>query len=127
MLVPVDLDAPEIADKALAQAKGIAMRDEGRVSVVSVQRLPMTESGIMPPDDQPRLDAYINRHSDDFPVHGVLRRGTSIAVEIRAAVAELGCDLIVMGSHEPRLSDYLFGSNAANVALHTNCSILIVR
>ena len=36
-------------------------------------------------------------------------------------------DLIVMGSHDPHFTDYLIGSNAAHVALHTPCSVLVVR
>jgi nucleotide-binding universal stress UspA family protein len=32
-----------------------------------------------------------------------------------------------MGSHDPHFTDYLIGSNAAHVALHTACSVLVVR
>jgi nucleotide-binding universal stress UspA family protein len=32
-----------------------------------------------------------------------------------------------MGSHDPHFTDYLIGSNAAHVALHTPCSVLVVR
>jgi nucleotide-binding universal stress UspA family protein len=36
-------------------------------------------------------------------------------------------DLIVMASHDPRVTDYLIGSNAAHVVLHGPCSVLVVR
>ncbi len=35
--------------------------------------------------------------------------------------------MIVMGSHDSHFTDYLIGSNAAHVALHTPCSVLVVR
>ena len=57
----------------------------------------------------------------------MLKLGGSISAEIRYTAEELGCDLIVMGSHDPHFTDYLIGSNAAHVALHTPCSVLVVR
>jgi len=36
-------------------------------------------------------------------------------------------DLIVMASHDPRITDHIFNSNASEVALHTSCSVLVVR
>jgi nucleotide-binding universal stress UspA family protein len=47
--------------------------------------------------------------------------------EIIAAAGKAGCDLIVMASHRPELEDYLLGPNAARVARHAKCSVLIVR
>ena len=58
---------------------------------------------------------------------GVLKLGGSISAEIRYTAEEIGCDLVVMGSHDPHYTDYLIGSNAAHVALHTPCSVLVVR
>ena len=80
-----------------------------------------------PPDYEPKLDAYLARHRDDGEIKGVLKLGGSISAEIRYTAEELGCDLIVMGSHDPHFTDYLIGSNAAHVALHTPCSVLVVR
>lgn len=45
---------------------------------------------------------------------------------IRAA-REIPADLVIMASHGPILGDYLLGSNATHVALHTPCSVFIVR
>jgi len=51
----------------------------------------------------------------------------TIYEEILAAADKSGSDLIVMASHRPALKDYLLGPNAARVARHGNCSVLIVR
>ena len=36
-------------------------------------------------------------------------------------------DLIVLASHRPEMKDYLIGANAASVARHARCSVLVVR
>lgn len=53
--------------------------------------------------------------------HGTIYR------EILRAADELSCDLIIMASHRPELQDYLLGPNAARVARHATCSVMIVR
>jgi nucleotide-binding universal stress UspA family protein len=44
-----------------------------------------------------------------------------------SAAGRTGCDLIVIASHRPALKDYMLGPNAARVACHATCSVLIVR
>jgi nucleotide-binding universal stress UspA family protein len=55
-----------------------------------------------------------------------VRRG-SIYREIMRYADEIECDLIVMASHRPELSDYLLGPNAARVVRHAKQSVLVVR
>jgi nucleotide-binding universal stress UspA family protein len=64
--------------------------------------------------------------TDGIKVHQRVGQGT-IYEEILRVAGEIGCDLIVMASHRPELSDYLLGPNAARVARHANCSVLVVR
>ena len=125
ILIPVDLDYPEVAAKAMETAKSMARADGASLTVVSVQPVVIDESGTPPPDYQPKMDAYLAKHGGE--IEGVLKLGGSISAEIRYTAEELGCDLIVMGSHDPHFTDYLIGSNAAHVALHTPCSVLVVR
>jgi nucleotide-binding universal stress UspA family protein len=51
----------------------------------------------------------------------------SIYREILRAAQEVPADRIVMGSHRPERKDFLLGSNAAKVARHAKCSVLVVR
>lgn len=62
-----------------------------------------------------------------LPIKGAFRSGDSVSLSIADAAREFEVDLVVMSSHEPSLSDYLFGSRAASVALHSPCSVLVVR
>lgn len=125
ILIPVDLDYPDVAAKAMGVAKALASAEGASLIVISVQPIVIDESGTPPPNYQPKLDAYLAKYGGDM--RGVLKLGGSISAEIRYTAEELGCDLIVMGSHDPHFTDYLIGSNAAHVALHTPCSVLVVR
>ena len=50
-----------------------------------------------------------------------------ISGRIIEMVEEKHIDLVVMAAHDPRVTDYLIGSNAAHVVLHAPCSVLVVR
>jgi nucleotide-binding universal stress UspA family protein len=103
----------------------MARAEGASVTVISVQPIVIDETGAPPPDYQPKMDAFLARQGGG--VAAILRLGGSISAEIRQAAEAIGADLIVMGSHDPHFTDYLIGSNAAHVALHTACSVLVVR
>lgn len=127
ILVPVDLNSPVAADKAMAIAREIANADGAKLTVVSVQVITIDATGRPPPDYRRKMDAYLDKHRSDGEIAGILKIGTSISAEIRYAAKEISADLIVMGSHDPHFTDYVIGSNAAHVVLHTPCSVLVVR
>jgi len=125
LLVPVDLDYPETSAKAMEVARDMARAEGATVTVISVQPIVIDETGSPPPNYQPKMDRFLAKHGGG--IQGILKLGGSISAEIRYAAEEIGADLIVMGSHDPHFTDYLIGSNAAHVALHTPCSVLVVR
>ena len=129
IVVPVDLDQPGPAEKAIAVARHIARQADppAPITVVSIQPVVIDEDGTPPPDYRPRLDAFLAKQGGPGEIDGILRLGGSISTEIRATAEEVGADLIVMASHAPHFTDYLIGSNAAHVALHAPCSVLVVR
>ncbi len=47
--------------------------------------------------------------------------------EIIEAAEKVKADVIVVGSHRPKLKDYLLGPNAARVVRHAPQSVLVVR
>lgn len=47
--------------------------------------------------------------------------------EILHVAEKDGAELIVIGAHDPDLSDYLLGPNAARVVRHTKASVYVVR
>ena len=62
----------------------------------------------------------------DVPVEMIVGYG-KIHAEILRVAGEMDADLIIMASHNPELSDYLLGSNAAQVVRYADRSVLIVR
>ncbi|MBT9383658.1 universal stress protein [Pseudooceanicola sp. CBS1P-1] len=61
--------------------------------------------------------------------HAVFDHDTAIDIDhaLLRAVEETGCDLVVMASHIPNLTDYIWPSNGGRVASHAKVSVLVVR
>ena len=127
ILVPVDLGDTPAAAKAVGVARHIARRDGSRISIVSI--VPAWPDNLLrePPDYQPDLEAYIDAIREGLDIEGEIKAGGSISGRIIEAVEDKRIDLVVMASHDPRVTDYLIGSNAAHVVLHSPCSVLVVR
>ena len=51
----------------------------------------------------------------------------NIYEEIIETAEKVNADIIVIGSHRPKLKDYLLGPNAARVVRHADQSVLVVR
>ncbi|MEP4431527.1 MAG: universal stress protein, partial [Hyphomicrobiales bacterium] len=61
-----------------------------------------------------------------IPVQHIIAHG-NIYEEIIEAANQVDADVIVIGSHRPKLKDYLLGPNAARVVRHAVQSVLVVR
>ena len=125
IMVPVDPGAPEVAGKALEIGKWMAAQCGAEILLISIAERPDSEEAEA--EAEARLQAMVDAEKGDLKMDGVLTLGGRVADEIRYAAEEMGVDLIVMASHEPRISDLLFGSKSAQVALHTHCCVLVVR
>jgi nucleotide-binding universal stress UspA family protein len=127
ILVPIDLGDIGAAGKAVDVAKHIARRDGSRIRVVSVVPAWPDDLSKVPHDYQPDLDTHIDALREGFDIEGEVKVGGSISGRIIETIETMKIDLVVMASHDPRITDYLIGSNAAHVALHAPCSVLVVR
>lgn len=129
ILLPVDLAQAEVWKKAIDEAIAMARRRKAELHVLWV--VPSVERNLnaMPEDKQPKLTAFVaQRFPDDVTVRGHLRSALGAPHrEIRKVAEELGASVIVMGSHNPRFTDVLMGSNASHVTLHARCSVYVVR
>ena len=127
VLVPVDLDHPEAAGKAMSTAQALARDSAARLTAISIAPMVADDMTAAPPDYQAKLEAYVAGVEGSPKPEGELRIAGSVSGEIRFFAQENGVDLVVMASHDPRATDFLIGSNAAHVALHTRCSVMVVR
>ncbi len=133
IMIPVDLHLPPEVQKAVAVAGEMAKWQNARVTLVSV-------TGTQP-GDVTASDASIAKDlaalADDLSAKSGAEVGTKnihsvdVAVEVDGdltrAAEEIGADLIVVGTHAPRITDYIFSSHAGYLAKHAKVSVFVVR
>jgi nucleotide-binding universal stress UspA family protein len=135
ILVPVDVAEIDAARPAIAAARELAGPVKADVRLITVLQPPATGMALDLPEDiyvravdqaQAALSALAEEVGADVKTGIGVRRG-SIYHEILRDAEEWGADVIVIGSHRPEMRTYLIGSNAARVARHAPCSVLVLR
>lgn len=137
ILLPVDLPHHATQDKAVRTAVGLGRTFSARLTLVTVvPDFGMSIVGTFFPEGfeqqalakaREDLQSYAKDSiPDDVDVRHAVAHGT-IYSEILRVAGEVAADLIVMASHRPEFRDYLLGPNAARVARHAACSVLVVR
>lgn len=141
ILVPVEalrLSEPEAlatAQKSVDVAAGLAKLYGAKLVIGTVEPIP--EPPVSPVgatlayeiDVDTPLKAFVSGEAQrlGMELETAHRPSSVVSAGIRDLVEELGVDLVVMGTHAPSMLDWLFGSNAAATALHTDCSVFVVR
>jgi nucleotide-binding universal stress UspA family protein len=136
ILVAVDVDHRSSWQAAIPEAIALAQASGGKVAVVTVAR--DTKAALLGVRTRLQLQAIVDDtrgrlakivdayRTDGIKVADDVRMG-SIADGILEAARKHKADLIVMQSHRPEMLDYLIGPNAAHVAAHAGCSVLVLR
>ena len=136
ILVPVDLAQPHSWELAMPQALELARAGGGQLMLMTVIRelsslfegasINFQLEAVLAEADH-RLATFVA----DYATDGVeiLQRvvAGNIGVQIVQLARRESIDLIVMASHRPAVRDYLIGPNAAHVARHAHCSVLVLR
>ena len=128
ILLPIDISEAHVWQKTLDEATAIARREGATLHVLWVVPELERRLAVRPADHRPEVEDFVKKTFADSDVEAkpMLKAGSTHR-EIRAAAEEIDADLIVIGSHDPRWSDSIIGSNAAHVALHSDCSVYVVR
>jgi nucleotide-binding universal stress UspA family protein len=137
ILIPIDLDTPEMVEPSLDVAHALANAGGGaQLRLINVQPLvPVSLLGYLPPsfdeDMQKEAEKKLAEISGklSFPsgaLSTVVRYG-AVYPEVLAEAEDWGADLIIVGSHRPGMATYLLGSSAAAIVRHAKCSVLVVR
>jgi universal stress protein A len=138
ILVPVDFSGS--SDRALEYAMDLADRLDARVTLVNTYEYPIyaLPEGLMLPTlevessvakaARSALDAAVEKcRARGADVGGVLRSGRPWE-EINHVAAEIGADLIVMGTHgRSGLAHAFFGSVAEKTMRGASCPVLVIR
>jgi len=136
ILVPIDIAHRSSWEFAIPQAIELAAASGGTVTAITVVRdiKAMLEGvhfpfqvDLMMSGARDKLREIVSAYrSMNVLINEEVGFG-SIGHEILSAAREHGTDLIVMASHRPEMRDYLIGPNAAHVAQHAECSVLVLR
>ncbi len=137
ILLPVDLGHESSWEKAAPEAVALAKQNGAKIHLLTViPDFGMAVVGsFFPPDYaeqalQSASEKLAALASEIIPAEllaNVLVAHGSAYQEIIGIANKQGCDLIVMASHRPEMSDYLLGPNAAKVVRHADQSVMIVR
>lgn len=136
ILVPIDLAQESSWRFTIPEAIEVAKAGNGRLTAMTVVRdiKSMFEGVALPfqleravADARRELAAIAGKFRTDAMVIEQEVRFGNIGREILAAAKDRSCDLILMASHRPEVVDYLIGPNAAHVARHAPCSVLVLR
>ena len=127
ILVTVDLDYPKSAAASLDAALGIVRANGAALTVISILPAVIDDAGDPMAGSRPLMKTFLAEHGSLDEIKEIIEVGGSVSVEIRAAAERIGADLIVMGARDAEFTDSLVGSNAAHVAIHTPCSVLLVQ
>ena len=136
ILLAVDLADEAEPPKGLAEALQLVKLTDGELRLVNVQPLlPATFMEYVPADFDAEQEA---RASDALKAIaakialGADRLSLAVASggvyhELLREAQEWRADHIVVGSHQPHLTDFLLGSHAKTIVAHAQCSVLVVR
>ena len=136
ILVPIDIAQPGSWEHAIPQAIELAVVGNGVVTIATVVKdLRAAFAGVhfefqaelLVSRTKDKLAQIVSRYRDRKVILNEQVRFGSVGREILEAAREQKTDLIVMASHRPELKDYLIGPNAAYVAQHAFCSVLVLR
>lgn len=136
----VALDFSPVAEKIIARAKQIAEQSQARLSLVHVVEYipPIEPVGDMMlgidwgVDEGELMNLSTERFATLVEKHGMADLGREVLLgntrsEIPRHAEELGCDLIIIGSHGRRGLGRLLGSTADAVLHRAHCDVLAVR
>lgn len=133
IMVPVDLHLPPEVKKATEVAAQLAKWQDAKVTIVSV-------TGPQPGDSHLTTDAIAQelhacasaiaeQSGTKVETHNIHSVDVAIEVDkdLTRAAEEMGADLIVVGTHAPRITDYILSSHAGYLAKHASMSVFVVR
>ncbi|MFV2051820.1 universal stress protein [Aliiroseovarius sp. YM-037] len=133
IMIPVDLAHADTLDKAMEVAGRLAKEHGAKLHLVSVTGELPSKLGHSSEELGARLQSHARHMAEDYNIktesHAIASTDPAAEVDgaLLKAVKDTGCDLVVMGSHQPGWMEYIFSSHAGHMAQHAKVSVFVVR
>ncbi len=129
ILCPVNLRHMTLDYNAYDEAIAMAKRRSAKLLVATVA--PEMERNLNIRDSVSfwgeKLTKFVADHDGDgVEIETVVCKG-AVHRQIVKLAQERNVDVIVIGSANPKVKDYLLGTTASHVVGHANCSVFVVR
>ncbi len=132
-MTPVDLIHADRLKRALDCAADLAGHYGAELVYVGVTAETPGPLGHNPAEYAEKLDAFV---AEQAKAHGITASAHPMAAHdpttdlddnLFKAIDETGADLVVMQSHIPNFTDYIWPSNGGKLAAHAKVSVMVVR
>lgn len=133
IMIPVDLAHVDKLGHALKCAADLAGLYGATVTYVGVSAATPSSVAHSPQEFAEKLKAFAEteagKHGHKATSHAMTSHDPSTDLDptLLKAVDETGADLVVMASHVPNITDYIWPSNGGTIATHAKVSVLVVR
>ena len=133
IMVPVDLAHTGQLDKALTCAADLAKLYGAKVTYVAVTASTPGSVAHNPKEFAEKLAAFAGAqaaaHGISTSAHAVTSHDPAVDLDpaLLRAVGDTGADLVVMASHVPNITDYIWPSNGGTIAGHAKVTVMVVR
>ncbi|WP_050605261.1 universal stress protein [Ruegeria sp. 6PALISEP08] len=133
IMLPIDRHLPPEVRKAADIAAEVAKWQGAKITLVSVTGAHMGESTETEAEIDRDLAVFTEKLAADSGTKVAIRKIHSVDVaaevdgDLTRAAEEMGADLIIAGTHAPRITDYIFSSHAGYLAKHASMSVFVVR
>lgn len=133
IMVPIDLTHADKLEKALGVAGDLAAHYGSTLVYVGVTAATPSAVAHTPEEYGKKLAAFAEEKGKAHGVAAESKAYTShdpaidLDPTLLKAVGETKADLVVMASHIPNVTDYVWPSNGGTVASHADVTVMVVR
>lgn len=133
IMVPVDLAHVDKLERALRCASDLAQHYNATLVYVGVAAATPGSVAHTPQEFAQKMADFA---AEQGQARGVTAEGlaltshdptTDLDPTLLKAIEDTGADLVVMASHVPNLTDYIWPSNGGTVAKRASVSVMVVR
>jgi len=131
ILVPISFDEDRDTNQSIDIAKHL-VDDATKITILHVmERVPPYATTYMPEgyieNSRAGLKTELEAMAKTLPNCSADVVSGHPGATILDYAEKVECDLIILASHRPAMSDYLLGSTAHHVVRHAKCSVHVVR